>query len=371
MKIVGTIVEFNPLHNGHLYALHQIKKESHADVVVAVMSGNFTMRGELSLFNKFEKTKQALNAGIDVIVELPFVYSVENADFFASEAIRLLSMIKVDELWIGSEQNNPMLYEEAYQQWLNPKNQELIQVKLKSGASYKDATTSILEFESNDLLGFAYYKAIQEKKLRISIHTIQRVGSGYLDEDVKIFASSYAIRKNLELMKTYCPEELNPNLIQNQNQLFPYLKYQILSQPVSHLKQIFLVDEGIEHRLKQVINYTNLEDFIQFLVTKRYTRSRIQRTLAYLFFQITKKQMEDIRIHPEPFVRILGMNQNGLDYLNQIKKEVSIKTNIKDGLHPVYDIELKISKLLDFIYQTNHLTLEQKGPFIKNKMTNN
>lgn len=368
MKIVGTIVEFNPLHNGHLYAISQIKKESHADLVVAVMSGNFTMRGELSLFNKFEKTKQALNAGIDVIIELPFVYSVENADYFASEAIRLLSMIQIDELWIGSEQNNPLLYEQAYQEWLKPDNQALIQEKLKLGASYKDATTSILKFESNDLLGFAYYKAIQQKKLKISIHTIQRVGSGYLDEDVKIFASSYAIRKNIELMKTYCPKDMDPSLIQNQNQLFPYLKYQILSQPISSLKQIFLVEEGIEHRLMQVSNYTNLEEFLEFLVTKRYTKSRIQRTLAHLLFQITKEQMKDIRLHPEPFIRVLGMNQKGLDYLNLIKKEIQIKTNIKEGLHPVYDIELKITKILDFIYQTNQLTLEQKGPILKKRV---
>lgn len=72
MKIVGTIVEFNPLHNGHCYFIQQVKQQSKADILVAVMSGSFTMRGELSVFDKFTKTKQALQAGIDLVIELPF-----------------------------------------------------------------------------------------------------------------------------------------------------------------------------------------------------------------------------------------------------------------------------------------------------------
>ena len=104
LKIVGTIVEYNPLHNGHAYAISKIKSETQADVIIAVMSGDFTMRGELSLFNKFEKTYQALNIGIDLVIELPFPYTVQNSDLFAKHAVTLLNLAKVNEIWIGSYQ---------------------------------------------------------------------------------------------------------------------------------------------------------------------------------------------------------------------------------------------------------------------------
>ena len=117
LKIVGTIVEYNPLHNGHAYAIEQIKKQSQADVIIAVMSGDFTMRGELSLFNKFEKTNQALSIGIDLIIELPFPYTVQNSDLFSEYAIKLLNLCKVNEVWFGSESNNSLLYEKYYNAW--------------------------------------------------------------------------------------------------------------------------------------------------------------------------------------------------------------------------------------------------------------
>ena len=117
LKIVGTIVEYNPLHNGHAYAISKIKSETKADVIIAVMSGDFTMRGELSLFNKFEKTHQSLNIGIDLVIELPFTYTVQNSDLFSEYAVKLLNLAKVDEIWIGSESNNSILYEKYYNTW--------------------------------------------------------------------------------------------------------------------------------------------------------------------------------------------------------------------------------------------------------------
>ena len=102
LKIVGTIVEYNPLHNGHAYAISKIKEESKADVIIAVMSGDFTMRGELSLFNKFEKTHQALNIGIDMVIELPFPYTVQNSDLFSEYAIKLLNPDNIVDINISN-----------------------------------------------------------------------------------------------------------------------------------------------------------------------------------------------------------------------------------------------------------------------------
>ena len=90
MKIVGLITEYNPLHNGHIHHINEVKKLSNADVLITVMSSSFTMRGDLSLFDKFTKTKQALKAGCDIVIELPLIYAIERADIFAKNAVLLL-----------------------------------------------------------------------------------------------------------------------------------------------------------------------------------------------------------------------------------------------------------------------------------------
>lgn len=364
MKIVGTIVEYNPLHNGHIYAINEIKKLSHADVVVAILSGNFTMRGDLSIFDKFEKTRQALQAGIDVVIELPFVCAVQNADRFAENAVKLLNLAMVSELWIGSESNNPKLYEECYQSWMVPTSQEKIKELLALGKSYKEATASIINLPSNDLLGFSYYKAIKETNYPISLHTIQRIGS-YDSLEAKEFASAYAIRNDLSLIPTHCPKYIRTDLIRDTKLLFPYLKYKVLSSSLNQLKDIFFVEEGLENRIKEMSSYSSLEGYINFLSTKRYTKSRIQRMLYYILLSITKQDVKDIEIN---FLRILGYSNLGKTYLNTIKKDVSIFTNIKEGLHPILDIELKITKILDMIYSSSTLNEEQGKPQeIKNK----
>ncbi|MDE6241087.1 MAG: nucleotidyltransferase family protein [Anaeroplasmataceae bacterium] len=358
MKIVGTIVEYNPLHNGHIYALKEIKRLSQADMIVAVLSGNFTMRGDLSIFDKFEKTKQALQAGIDLVIELPSVCAVQNADLFAKNAVKLLHLAKVKELWIGSESNDPSLYEKCYQNWIKSSSQEKIKELLAIGKSYKEATASIIDLPSNDLLGFSYYKAIKEESYSISIHTIKRIGS-YNSLEAKEYASAYAIRNNLSLIDTYCPTFINRDLIRDSGLLFPHLKYKILSSSIGELKEIFFVEEGLENRAKEITTCSNLKEFIDLLSTKRYTKSRIQRMLFYILFNITRQDIKNIGLN---FIRILGYSKPGKSYLNLIKKDTVIFTNIKEGLHPILDIELKITKILDMIYSSSSLKQEQGKP---------
>ncbi|MBD5391036.1 nucleotidyltransferase family protein, partial [bacterium] len=325
MKIVGTIVEYNPLHNGHIYAINKIKRLSQADGIVVILSGNFTMRGDLSIFDKFEKTRQCLKAGIDLVIELPFVCAVQNADLFAKNAIYLLHLAQVHEIWIGSESNNPTLYKECYQKWIKPASQEKIKELLALGYSYKEATASIINLPSNDLLGFSYYKAIEEFNYSMKLNTIKRIGN-YDSTEAKEYASAYAIRRNLSLLPSYCPPYVDATLIREKDSVFPYLKYKILSSTPTELKEIFFVEEGLENKLKEISNFSSSTDFIDFLATKRYTKSRIQRMLAYILFNITKKDMEDKEIN---FIRVLGYSSIGKTYLNQIKKNGIIYTNIK------------------------------------------
>ena len=94
-KIVGIIAEYNPFHNGHLYHLQKAKQEANADYCVAVISGNFTQRGDTSIVNKWAKAYMAICGGADLVIELPTIYSVSSAENFASGAIKILDSLKI------------------------------------------------------------------------------------------------------------------------------------------------------------------------------------------------------------------------------------------------------------------------------------
>ena len=359
MKIVGIIVEYNPLHNGHVHHINKIKELAKPDLIIACMSGTYTMRGDLSLYNKFDKAYQALNNNVDLVIELPFVYSVERADIFAKNAVSILNLCGCNEIWIGSEENDIELYEKYYKSY---------NLNIPKDTSLKKASLNELPFKSNDLLGFFYYKAIKDNNYNIRLNTIPRINSDYLDKTPtnEYITSSTSIRNNLELLDKYTPEYVysNKNILY-ENKVFEYLKYNILALNTNELKDIFLVDEGLENKLKEIKNFNNLNDYINHLTSKRYTNTRIKRMLAYVLFNIKKNEINEIYNDKISFIRILGYNDAGKSYINKIKKDIIIYSNIKNNLNKILDIELKISTIIDSICDTNLMKLEQKGPISK------
>lgn len=358
MKITGVIAEYNPLHNGHVYHFNNIN----SDLKVLIMSSSFTMRGDLSIFDKFTKTKQALDLGYDLVIELPFVYSLERADIFSLNTVSFLNLCKINEIIIGSEENNINLYEKYYKEF----NKESL--NNEDGKSMKQASVSLLPFKSNDILGFFYYKAIKDNNYDIELKTIKRIGNDYLDKDLnESYSSASSIRLNLDQIDKYVPDfvSIDKNKILDENNLYNYLKYQILNLSLDELKNIFMVDEGLENKLKSIYKYNNLNDYISSLVSKRYTETRIKRMLAYILFNIKKNDINEIYNNKIDFIRVLGYSDKGKKYLNEIKKDVNIYTNIKEGINKALDTELKISKILDSIYNLDLLKHEQGAPIDK------
>lgn len=364
MKIVGIIVEYNPLHNGHLYHFEKIKELENPDLIIAVMSTSITNRGEISLFDKFKKTEQALKLGVDIVVELPLIYACQRADIFALKAVNILNSFNVDKIYIGSEENDIKLYEKAYD--LINKNDELIKEHLNIGLSYKEAISNIINLNPNDMLGYSYFKAIKDNNFNIELKTIKRLSSSYdeLTPSNDHITSAKAIRNNIELLKDYTPSFVSKDInnILDNNKIFHYLKYSILTKSKDELKNIFFVDEGLENKLYNIKNYNNLDEFINYLTTKRYTKTRIKRMLVYILFNINKASANDAL--KESIIRVLGFNNNGKLYLSKIKKELNYFTNIKEGLNQTLDIEFKASKIIDSIYNLDLQTKEQKGPTI-------
>ena len=357
MKIVGIICEYNPLHNGHVYHFNKVKEESKADLVICVMSSSFSSRGDLSIFDKFTKTKQALNMGIDLIVELPLIYTIERADIFADNAVKILNNLNVSEIWIGSESNDISVYEKYY-------NNKVIDNKDDYSTSYKDKAN--MDLLSNDILGFSYYKSIKDNKFDIELKTIKRIENNYLDNNLNSsnIQSALSIRANIDELEKYTPDYVSKdkNLILDENKLFPILKYKILSTSPSILKSIYFVDEGIENKLSDIIDFDNYQDFIDYLSSKRYSKTRIKRMLTYILLNITKDMANKSYDIDNNFVRILGYNDKGKAYLSSIKKNLTIYTNIKNNINQILDIEITTSKLIDTIYNTNLFNLEMNGP---------
>ena len=182
MKTVGIICEYNPFHNGHIYHLEKVKELFPNSLIILVMSGNFTQRGIPSIINKWDKTQIALNYGIDLVIELPFVFATQSADVFAKGAISILKELKTEYVVFGSESNNvDNLIELANVSLYNKDYQSKIKEYLNNGDNYPTALSKAFKdfnFETvntpNDLLGLSYVKSIIKNNYNIEPITIKR-----------------------------------------------------------------------------------------------------------------------------------------------------------------------------------------------------
>ncbi len=361
MKTVGIIVEYNPFHNGHLYHIEQTRKISNCDTLICVMSGNFTQRGEPAITDKFTRTKMALENKADLVVELPFVFTVQNADIFAKTSVSILNHLGVDEIYFGSENASieeletigRIMHEERYN--------NLVKSYLKEGNSYptasdlamKDICPNDLFDMPNNILGIQYILAGKELNSKIKFNTIKRTSTNYYD-DIKEntnIQSATSIRKalyNNNDISLYVPtgvnELLNHSNTTNYNDFSDYFRYLLRVKKKEEIKDIFSVNEGFENRLLKIRDFTDTEDLIKQLLTRRYTNSKIKRMLAHILCDTKKDLIISFDI---PYIRILGMNDTGKGYLNKIKKEIEVPliSKVKEGIHPYLDHELQVSKV--------------------------
>lgn len=334
MKSIGIIAEYNPFHNGHLYHIQKIKEQEKDATIILVMSGNFTERGEVSIIDKWKKTEIALYAGVDIVIELPFPFAVQSADFFSYGAITLLEKMKVDKVIFGSESNSiDDLTLIAKTQLENEDFNHLVKVYSKLGANYPTALSNAL-FDltgkkitaPNDLLGISYIKTILKYNYKIKAETIKRENN-FHSKELKEISSATAIRfalKEQKEVKEYVPDFVYPYLLEDlhfQDEYFPYLKYKIITE--KDLSKYHLVEEGIDKKIKEeIINANTYDDFINRIKSKRYTYNKLQRTLNAILCNFTKEDAKKWR--EISYIRLLGFNQNGKRYLNSIKKEMDI-----------------------------------------------
>lgn len=381
---VGIICEYNPFHNGHLYHINKTKEMFPNEVLVLVMSSHFLQRGDSSLINKWDKTTIALELGVDVVTELPFVFSSQGADVFAKGAIEILNSLKVDKLVFGSESADvDMLYKIANIHLFNPLFDKVVKEKMDLGISYPSAVskavfelTNINIEKPNDLLGIAYIKEIISQKANIKAFCIKRTNdfhSTLLDSDVVSATSIRIALKESTNIKKYVPDVVYKYLLEElsyTDDYFDLIKYKIISSG-NRLNEIHLVDEGIENRIiKSAYISNNLEELIKNIKTKRYTYNKIKRMLTHILCDFTKEEAN--RNKNSEYVRVLGFNQKGRIYLNSIKKEsiLPIITGYSKQNSEILEIEKRVSSIYFLVFKQKNknylLELEYKHkPIIK------
>ena len=374
-RVLGIVGEYNPFHNGHLYHMGESVKETGAEYVVCIISGNFVQRGNTSLINKWAKAKMALVNGADLVIELPTVYSISSAENFAEGAIKLFNSLKVvDTISFGMEANDiATLNNIANVLYTEPKEYvTMLNHELQKGNSFPKARENALMMYlndikryanimsgSNNILAIEYLKALRKTKSNITPIGIKREKVLYKDEYVvDEFASATAIRKMLltrqfDDIRKVMPrssymilgEELkNGHYVIDITRFQKEILYVLRKMSVSEIRDLPDVSEGLEVTIKNAADSCNtLEELINIVKSKRFTQTRIQRILLYALLGINKKQMETAR-KIDPYVRILGFNAKGKNLISEIMNinpKLNMVTSVKKYIDTVSNKSLK------------------------------
>ena len=362
-EIVGIIAEYNPFHNGHYYHIQKTKEITNADSVIAVISGNFTQRGEPSIINKWSKAYMAICGGADLVIELPTIYAISSAENFAQGAIKILDSLRVvNSVSFGAEArelstlNNiaNVLCEEP-KQYIN-----ILSHELDKGISYAKARENAILMYLNDIKRYAnilncpnnilaieYLKAIKKLRSNIEPVMVQRKNVYYNDDRiVDEFASSTAIRKLLlerdyENIQKVIPRSSYKILANDYNNMGPVLGLKAFEKEIVYvlrrmktedIARLPDVSEGLEYSIKNAVNnYNTIEEIIDSIKSKRYTQTRIQRILLYALLGIDKQLMDSSK-KIMPYVRVLGFTQKGKAILSEISRanpKLKIITSVK------------------------------------------
>ncbi|MCU9612216.1 nucleotidyltransferase [Caldibacillus lycopersici] len=351
----GIVVEYNPFHNGHAHHLFETKKRTNADCIIAVMCGNFLQRGEPALVSKYSRAKMALEAGVDLIVELPYAFATQKAEVFATGAVQILSALDCNYLCFGSESGNIELFNSTLQ-FMKEHQSDFdffVQQFMKQGYSYPKATAlafhelqtneAIVDLaQPNNILGYHYMKAIHDCQSKMIALTIERKNAGYHDQMLSntSISSATSIRKSLfdkqatlEEIRSSIPITTYLELVAFQNDYetfirwenyWQYLKYRLLQSEPAELREIYEMEEGLEYRMQSNARQaSSFQEFMEKTKTKRYTWTRLQRVCTHILTNSKKAEMKK-RSKGAEYIRLLGLSQKGRKYLKEKKELISL-----------------------------------------------
>lgn len=417
MKIVGLITEYNPFHNGHLYHIEKAKEITAADSAIVVMSGNYVQRGAPAIMPKHLRAEVALEAGADIIFELPVCYACASAEYFAAGAVSLFEQLNcVDSVCFGSECGDYGLLERIARVTADEPEEyrTLLSEALKKGMSFprarqaalteylRDDSLDIVLEQPNNILGIEYIKALYQKRCPIHSYTIKRMVSGYHDTDLAgTYSSASAIRRLLSYashavsleqdgmfdepsmsevltrLEDMVPPSCIRTLEDTHRSRYPIyandfslpLKYQLLKETYTSLTEYLDISEDLANRILNHANdFVTYDQFCDLLKTRDVTYSRLSRSLLHILLGIKKKDLFFFREKGYcQYARILGFRKDAKRLLSYIKKHSNVPLITKltqiDGLTPAGLAMLQQDVFASNLYESV-ITNKFKMPFI-------
>ena len=350
VNVLGIVAEYNPYHNGHLYHLKKSKEIVGSSTAVAVMSGNFTQRGEPAILDKWKRAEIAIKNGVDLVIELPFLYACNSAEYFAEGAVKLLTALGVvDVISFGAEDSDIRKLNQIAE-ILACESAEFrgcLKRHSDSGLSFPsarqkaieditDVETALLLRHPNNTLAIEYLKQIKRYNSNLRPIVIQRKCAGYEElEPVSKIAGASALRRLLYNGKFEEALEYMPggNSIQEGvkpgfawlDHFYTIAAFTIRTKSISELNEVQSASEGLEYKMKKATGKaTNMKSLISAIKSKRYTQTRIQRCIIHTIFGITRNTYRLLNSVDITYARVLGMNQNGRKLLKKIKNKSNI-----------------------------------------------
>lgn len=358
IKTAGVICEFNPFHNGHKFLFKNIKS-NYADKIICIMSGNFVQRGDVAVFDKYQRTTAALKNGGDVVVELPVPYVLSNAQGFAESGVKIAKETGCDMLCFGIENTDTKSLVELSKIIRNEETQEKISSYMKDGDYYPRALyNSVLELygsetaeilnSGNNALALEYIKACE--KYGITPVGIEREGATHDSEKVlgNIASGSY-IRKLIDDFEDY--SAFVPYTFTNPANIYKIesaVVYRLKTMSKEDMANLPDVNEGLKNRIyNSVLDYDSFNAILQSIKTKRYTLARIRRIIMCAFLRITKETANT----PLPYIRVLGFKEDSSNLL-KFPTKLPIITTVASGYKT---LEKTAKKIFDTEMLASHL----------------
>ncbi len=369
---IAIVCEYNPFHFGHLHQIQEIKKVYPDSNIIAIMSGNVVQRGEFSILDKYYKTKIALNYGIDCVIEIPSVFSLQSAENFAFYSVKIIDSINCDYICFATESNIDNLIE--YKNFLikNENNIQNFNFENKTSSLnknimefskkyYKNYSEDI--FMSNNILALEYMKSIDKLNSSTEILPIRRIASNYNSTDIEYVShSASAIRKNIKSLNNFKDkipklsyEYLLDYAILDDEKILQLLSYKLLVEK-SNMNDITGYENGLENLLQNNLD-SNYKNYFDNMKNKKYSTNRLKRLILNYILNIQKGTVDDLIKSDIESVRVLGFNKKfNLSTINDNVNLYTInrdKKNLSEKYLNLFEYDIKVSQLIYSIKNVN------------------
>lgn len=394
MRVLGIISEYNPFHNGHKYHINKSIEKTKADFLIVLMSSSFVQRGEPAIIDKWSRAKTAVLNGADLVIEFPFIYSVQTAEIFAYHAVRILDSLNiVDYISFGTEEkklsnlkkiskiltNEPKFYKDNLNKFL--KLGYSYPVSRAKSLNYYYRNSQVILNNSNNILAIEYLKALNKLESKIAPINIHRKANNY--KDIKLnssgLSSATSIRNNLldnhktnntnvqksvpsSSIKTLYKFKNTLNYYNSFDNYINYINFALINNPTS-LYELFDIDNNLANRISNKRKYFKSEtDLLKTYNSKIHTNSKIRRSCLYLLSNFTKEFYINYSNKNIDYIRILASNEKGFKLINKIKNNSNIevisnfsqiKSIKKDNIKNILEFERKITNLYFLPYNNS------------------